>query len=141
MLTEEETEFAKPPIKRKIITKAERGASSLPWKKELVEPKAGDRRVKTLGVKMTIVLPPPCGPGEIPFEEETEGGRPLSPKIVNGVKNGLNPSHEVFEGKVGEEAGEGEGHLKREALGGTAGYLTGKVVLIGRESLGLVQAR
>src|SRR5271167_1849213 len=94
-----------------VTEKARRsGNTTLPWTGELIE-KEKQRYVLTHHVKVFIVVPlnkSVGGPGEgagcellggneIPFEDqegtaEKAAGDELSPKTVNGLKNGLSPS-------------------------------------------------
>jgi hypothetical protein len=43
----------------------------------------------------------PFEEAEGPTESEKEAGYELAPLWLNGNKNGLKPSHEVFEGEIG----------------------------------------
>jgi hypothetical protein len=81
------------PETKKIVYKATRGSTSLPWPAETVS-EAGTRLV--IG-KMHIVLECPSEALEVQFSMG-----PLTPLIVNGAKNGLNASHLLFEGEGGK---------------------------------------
>jgi hypothetical protein len=75
--------------------------TTLPWNGELVEPTEKEVRLKSQGISLTLVCP---GVLEIPFveptaAEEAKGRFPLQPRLENGAKNGLHPSHVVFEGE------------------------------------------
>jgi hypothetical protein len=69
-----------------------RGPQSVPWPAELIS-SAGHTAMNVR--KMRIVWLCPEEAFELPFTGN------LEPRIVNGTKNGLNPSHIVFEGKGG----------------------------------------
>jgi hypothetical protein len=92
------------------------GITSLPWTGELIERETGIRQVLTHHLKIWLVEPPPsvgnsgatCQGIDVPFEEAEgttepgkEAGYELAPLWLNGTKNGLKPSHEVFEGEGG----------------------------------------
>jgi hypothetical protein len=108
---------------------AKRGQSTVPWKGELNEVET--EKVKFLVEKLSNIrftLVDPCPP--IPFEYEFFGT--LEPKIINGSKNGLSPTHLKFEGKGGQT-----GHLTGNVVefeGGATekeAFLTGEVPVIG----------
>jgi hypothetical protein len=82
----------------------------LPWQGEATEEEGGEklRKIKTKGVKVTIVAP--CFGLEVPFEGA------LEPIAINGSKSGLKASHLLFEGK-----------------GGKTGFLTTKVLPVEKE--------
>jgi hypothetical protein len=73
---------------------AKRGGSSLPWPAEAIAPEAGKSRLNIRKIRLNLQCP-------------AEGlaaaflGN-LEPLIVNGTKNGLSPSHLLFEGKGGK---------------------------------------
>jgi alpha-tubulin suppressor-like RCC1 family protein len=73
----------------KVIVGARRGSSSLPWSGEIFST-SGTRRLKLERAGLTLVAP--CVGAEVFFEGT------LQPQWVNGVKNGLNPSHLDFFG-------------------------------------------
>jgi alpha-tubulin suppressor-like RCC1 family protein len=76
---------------------ARRSGTTLPWKGEVIEgpnaEKTTSLKLKIKPVHMALVLP--CEKFEVPMEGT------LEPIIVNGSKNGLKPSHLLFEGKGG----------------------------------------
>jgi hypothetical protein len=91
----------------------ETGISSLPWTGEAIEREEGKRQILTHHVVLWIVLPPPTigkGPGclgtEIRCEDqegtlETEEGKIIAPHFIDGVNNGLKPSHNELTGEEG----------------------------------------
>jgi hypothetical protein len=131
------------------------GDTSLPWNGELIEkePETGvvNKYVLTHHIKVWIVVPlgtemggtgvgEGCAFGghEIAFFDTEKEGLELAPKTVNGSKNGLTPSHGVFEGKKTEKDGALEtGGLDSE-LG--AAFYTGSLVIAG-ENFELVRAK
>jgi hypothetical protein len=66
---------------------------SLPWPAELITSQTGKPALKMRKMRITLVCE------EEGFELPFTGY--LEPPIVNGAKNGMNPSHIVFEGKGG----------------------------------------
>lgn len=82
--------------KTEKVKAAERAGSTLPWSGEVVQEETGEklRKIKTHGIKVTIVAP--CFQLEVPFEGA------LEPIATNGAKNGLHASHLTFEGKGGK---------------------------------------
>jgi hypothetical protein len=94
-----------------------RSPSTLPWHTELNEVET--EKVKSLMVqisKIGLTLVNPCAQ-PAPFEYEFSGT--LEPKVSNGTKNGLSPTHLKFEGK-----------------GGHTGHLTGNVFTTGTSEKG-----
>jgi hypothetical protein len=91
----------------------ETGISSLPWTGELTERETAITQVLTKHVKLWIVFPPNTvgtGSGCLGTEVEVEDregktekaeGDELAPVWLNGTKNGLKGSNEVFEGEEG----------------------------------------
>jgi hypothetical protein len=90
------------PKTKELEKVARRGPSTLPWLGEAIEEEGTEkfRRLKTNAVKLTIVAP--CFDLEFPFEEVSE------PKIVNGAKSGLKPTHLEFENQGGPIVCEGK---------------------------------
>jgi alpha-tubulin suppressor-like RCC1 family protein len=95
---------AEPPVTGATETKgtekvvvARRPPTSLPWKGEVIEglnaEKSISLKVKLSPIEMNLVEP--CEKFEIPMAGT------LEPILVNGSKNGLKPSHLMFEGKGG----------------------------------------
>jgi hypothetical protein len=130
------------------------GITSLPWTGELTEKEKGVRQVLTHHVKVWLVVPIDTrlgGPGEGPACEllggqeiefaDREGktekaeGDELAPRTVNGISNGLTPSHAVFAGeKVGKEESEKGGKAPetgRLISKYGPGYTTGTLVTAG----------
>jgi len=72
-----------------------KGASrpNLPWPAELITSEAGRTALNMRKMKLWIICPREGL--EVPFTGNVE------PRVQNGVKNGLFPSHLVFEGKGG----------------------------------------
>jgi hypothetical protein len=107
--------------KKKI---AQRGATDLPWNGEVIKEETGEKltKIKTHGISVTIVMP--CLNLEVPFEGV------LEPISVNGLGNGLTPSHLVFQGKGGKT-----GFLTTTKLGtaeeNNIGYTIGEVASVG----------
>ena len=103
---------------------AQRGATDLPWEGEAVEEEGGEKlkKIKTHGIRVTVVVP--CLTMEVPFEGV------LEPISINGIKNGLFPSHLVFQGKGGKT-----GFLTTTALGtkeeNNIGYVIGEISTVG----------
>jgi hypothetical protein len=104
---------------------AQRGPTTLPWSGEAIEVTEGVetfRKIKTNGIKVTIVAP--CFSLEVPFEGA------LEPIAINGTRNGLKASEVVFEGKGGKT-----GHLTAPSLPtekeGQIGYTIGKLKSVG----------
>jgi hypothetical protein len=126
------------------------GNTSLPWQGELTEkePATGVKAkyLLTKHVKIWVVVPldksvggPGEGPGcelmggsEIPFEDqegptEKVAGNELAPKTVAGARDGLHPSHEVFNGEKTEKSSAPEtGRLWSQEL--LAGYFDGELL-------------
>ena len=73
---------------------AQRGLTSLPWSAETITPETETTRLNIR--KMRLALACPEEGLEIPFTGN------LEPHIVNGLINGLSPSHLVFEGEGGK---------------------------------------
>jgi hypothetical protein len=72
--------------------------------------------------------------------EEKKAGDELAPKLVNGVKNGLTPSKEVFEGEKTEKSGAPEtGRLISPAVG--PGYVSGSLISAGGPTFELMQSK
>jgi hypothetical protein len=118
--------------KGETVFEAVRGASSLPWPSEPVTVE-GKTRMKILGprgaetgLKFLINAPEETGgPFEVPYEGT------LEPRLVNGTKNGLKPSHLEFEGEGGKT-----GFLKTpDICGGECAmsdlYIKGELLLLG----------
>ena len=140
------------------------GNTSLPWPGELTEKEKGIPQALTHHVKVWTVIPlgkKLGGPGEgvgcevlggdeIPFEDkegasEKAAGDELAPRTVNGLANGLSPSHGVFAGeKVGKEESEKggkapeTGRLISAEFG--ASYTTGELVAAGASDFELATA-
>jgi hypothetical protein len=120
------------PAPREVVEGTEkrflgrRGQPDLPWHEELNEVET--EKVKFLVDKITNIaftVVDPCPP--IPFEWEFFGT--LEPKVVNGQKNGLNPSKLKFEGKGGQT-----GHLTGNVIGVTTekeAFLSGETPVLG----------
>jgi HYR domain len=135
------------------------GSSSLPWTSEDIERETGTRQSVEHRVKLWLVVPlakAVGGPGEGAgcekfggdegaFEdkegaEEKAAGDELAPKIVNGVKNGLTPSKDVFEGEKTEKSGAPEtGRLISATFG--PGYVTGSMLSAGSAAFELDTAK
>jgi hypothetical protein len=98
----------------------------LPWTGELAEKEVPEmqRTLKIWTPLLTVVMP--CLNLEVPFE-----GR-LEPVFVNGIGNGLTPSHLQFQGKGGKT-----GFLTTNKLGtekeDNIAYLTGELATVGGE--------
>jgi hypothetical protein len=88
-----EEEIRYPDLRRRFSTGVTGEASLLPWPSELISDEAGKSALKMR--KMKLFLGCPAEAFVVPF------GGYIEPPVVNGVKNGLNPSHIVFEGKGG----------------------------------------
>jgi len=80
--------------KKEFEYTAKRGASTLPWPGELFAPEAGAKAINV--TKIHLYLDCPQEGLEVLFDGN------LEPRVVNGLKNGLSPSHLVFEGKGGK---------------------------------------
>jgi hypothetical protein len=111
---------------------AERGKSTLPWSGQVVEEEGTEKltKIRTHGIKVTIAVP--CLGLEVPFEGA------LEPISINGIKNGLAPSHLVFQGKGGKT-----GVLKTKFFGSGEdefGYTIGEVASVG-EHVELIQVK
>jgi hypothetical protein len=109
--------------------RARRGTSSLPWPAETIAP-AGERRLNIRKMRLALACP------EEGLEITFTGN--LEPLIVNGLKNGLSPSHLLFEGKGGKtsflEAPCNLGEVECEEL--LALYASGELTMVGtREEL------
>ena len=72
---------------------AKRGDTSLPWPAETLT-EEGRSRLNIRKMRLSLVCPAQAI--EIPFSGN------LEPLIVNGLKNGLSPSHLRFEGEGGK---------------------------------------
>jgi hypothetical protein len=96
----------------------------LPWSEEAIEEEGSEKRrkLKIKQLLMTIVMP--CLNLEVPFS-----GR-LEPLLVNGVKNGLFPSHLQFQGQGGQT-----GLLTTTKLGSgeeaSRAYVIGELATVG----------
>src|SRR5271167_1324638 len=110
---------------------AVRGPGDLPWQWEALEEEGSEKRRKIRitppaaiprapRILLTVVML--CLNLEVPFEGQ------LEPLIVNGLKNGLSPSHLQFQGKGGQT-----GFLTTTKLGEEAsrGYVTGELTTVG----------
>jgi hypothetical protein len=88
--------------KKETIKEAVRGSSSLPWPSRLVPLAESTVGLHLGNTEKTPIEPVKflvnC-PGE-GFEVPYEGT--LQPRMVNGTKNGLKPSHLIFEGEGGK---------------------------------------
>ena len=97
---------------------------NMPWPLELLTFGTGKAKVNTRKMKMYLVCPQEGL--EVPFNGN------LEPHLVNGLKNGLSPSHLVFEGKGGSTS-----WLSSPAIcGGCESeednlYLSGELTVIG----------
>jgi hypothetical protein len=74
--------------------KAKRGLRTMPWPGELFE--TTEKTISLNMRKIKIYLDCPAEGLEVPYEGN------LEPKVINGVKNGLNPSKLLFEGQGGK---------------------------------------
>jgi hypothetical protein len=79
---------------KEVEYSAKRAPRSLPWPAETAAPEAGVSRLAISRIGVTLECPAEA------YAVKFVGG--LEPRIVNGAKNGLNPSHLVFEGKGGK---------------------------------------
>ena len=132
------------------------GNTSLPWIGELIE-KEKQHYVLTHHVKVWVVVPldtkvggpgegPACellGGEEIAFADregatEKAAGDELAPKTVNGVMNGLYPSHIIFSGGKTEKGGAPETGRLVSSFG--YGYTTGELVTAGAQDFELITA-
>jgi hypothetical protein len=96
----------------------------LPWPAELIE-KEGSEKQRTLRINgpwLTVVLL--CENLEVPFE-----GR-LEPIFVNGIGNGMTPSHLQFQGKRSKTGVLETTKLPRESEDNIA-YVTGELANVG----------
>jgi hypothetical protein len=136
------------------------GNTSLPWTGELTEKgEAGSAFVLTQHIKVWIVVPldtklggPGTGTGcellggsELPFEDqegptEKAAGDELAPRTVNGLGNGLSPSHCDYSPKKGltEKGFPETGRLISSAFG--PGYVGGELVCAGENDFELITA-
>ena len=102
---------------------AQRGATDLPWEGEAVQEEGGEKLKKIkLYVSLTAVMP--CLNLEVQFKGTLE---PLS---INGLANGLSPSHLLFQGNGGQT-----GFLTTAKFGSgeevSRGYLSGELTTVG----------
>ena len=147
-----------PPTYAEALKETRRsGNTSLPWTGELIE-KGKQHYILTHHVKLWLVVPLDTadgGPGkgagcellggdEIPFEDqegptEKAAGDELSLKMVNGLKNGLSPSHNVIVGEHTEKGGAPEtGRLISPLFG--PGYVGAELVFAGAPDFELITA-
>jgi hypothetical protein len=80
--------------KGEIEYSAKRGLSTLPWPAETVAPEAGVSRLAIRKIGMILECPAQA--------VATKFSGILEPRIVNGIQNGLSPSHVLFEGEGGK---------------------------------------
>jgi hypothetical protein len=91
---EHPVELIEEKTTEKTIYKPKRGLRTEPWPGEAFETTEKTKSINIHKIKIYLDCP---GEGlEAPFEGN------LEPKFINGTKNGLSPSHLVFEGKGGK---------------------------------------
>jgi hypothetical protein len=100
-----------------------RGARTLPWPAEIITGEASATDLNIRKIRLVLTCPAET------FEPNFAGN--IEPHIVNGIGNGLSPSHLVFEGKGGHTS-----WLNGTWLGGTETeetklYLSGELTLLG----------
>jgi hypothetical protein len=99
-----------------------RGPRTVPWPSELLAPETGKVALNVASMKIFISCPVEM------FEPEFIGH--LEPRLVNGIGNGMSPSHVLFEGELGHN------YLNGTWLGGletleTKLFFSGELTILG----------
>jgi hypothetical protein len=130
---------AETPVKLEEKTNAKgeteytaiRGEKTTPWPAQTAGPEAGVPRLAIHKIRLTLECP-----GEA-FQPKFSGV--LEPRLVNGIGNGMSPSHVLFEGKGGKT-----GSLSADfcSLGceGSGLYVSGQLTTLGTRGQELITA-